>query len=393
MKILHLIPADGKTHQLIAARFAEVGSTENRYLVYASNVAGWKPAASDKKGNTLQFVEASYFLSAKCRADVRWCDVLMIHYLTPWAAFVALHARKELPVFWCGWGGDYFRHISSVVGELVLPGTASIPTQADVLKRQRLVNPLRLAIHWAKEILRAMLFYRWESRIIRRVDYFSSPIPEDYELLKRACADFRAKYHQLSYGSVEALFQSGQSPAIRDDILVGNSATPTNNHIEIFQQLGRLDIGKRKLIVPLSYGDATYREEIIRIGHAMFGANFFPLTQFMPLADYNRVIASCGIAIMNHKRQQALGNINTMLYQGAKVFLNPDSAVYSFFRNRGAHVYPVDELGGSGEDAFSPLTEEQVRKNRSVLEEFWGHDTVTNNIRRLADVIAKHEQD
>ncbi len=90
---------------------------------------------------------------------------------------------------------------------------------------------------------------------------------------------------------------------------------------------------------------------------------------------------------MGHRRQQALGNICTMLYKGAKVFVSEDSVVYHFFKNSGAFVYGLRDLTESGGKVFAPLTEEQKQKNREVLESHWGQFVVLQNVRNLIEIL------
>lgn len=383
MKILHLIPNDEKTIKLICARFSEIEENENRYIVHSSKKVKLAPGCNSRE--ILRIVDSTFFFSSECKKDVLWCDMLIVHYMTPWSAYVLLTAPKNLPIIWSGWGGDYYRLIEQFEGALVLPLTANMQTSSE-RPVGRSIHPIRLIKAPLRKVLDLTLFKNWEQRILERVDYFSSPIPEDYLLLTKLLPNFKAKYHQLNYGSVETLFLSEPQYVTGEDVLIGNSATPTNNHIEIFQVLREFDLEGRKLIVPLSYGDASYRKEIINVGRSTFGENFQPLTEFMSLAEYDRTISSCSTVLMNHRRQQALGNINTMLYKGAKVFLNADSVVYSFFKKRGAHVYAISDIANNVGGLFQSITEDQINKNRCVLNEFWGHEVVINNIRRLTEL-------
>lgn len=228
------------------------------------------------------------------------------------------------------------------------------------------------------------------------MDFFSAPIPEDFSLLKSVLGKkFHAEYVQINYGSVERTCRLGPSILTGENILVGNSATPTNNHAEIFKMLAKLDLANRIAIVPLNYGaPASYRDAIIKLGERILGKHFMPLIDFMSLVDYNKLVSSCSVAIMNHRRQQALGNIGTALYKGAKVFLDETNVVYQSFINRGAHVFSTRLLLEGGATIFNPLSKEQILDNQRVLEEFWGHDVVIANakefIRRLEERRLSH---
>jgi len=217
---------------------------------------------------------------------------------------------------------------------------------------------------------------------LKRVDYFSSPIEEDYHLLKWAHGRrFGAKYAQLNYGSVEKTFLTGPDRPLGEDILVGNSATPTNNHLEAFELLATLGVGNRKVFVPLNYGDDAYRDAVLKAGAHLLGDAFQPILEFLPLAKYNELISHCSIVIMNHRRQQALGNICTMLYRGAKVFLDEENPVYGFFKDRGAHIYPMKMFDQQHGDLFDRVSIAEVAKNRAIMDKYWAHDVIMTNAR------------
>ena len=107
----------------------------------------------------------------------------------------------------------------------------------------------------------------------------------------------------------------------------------------------------------------------------------------MPLSEYNGLLAGCSIAIMNHRRQQALGNIGTMLYQGSRVFLAGNGTCNAFFSSRGAVVSQVDELKEKALGDFPDLTAQEVAINRDLLEAFWGDARVLENTRALVELI------
>jgi dTDP-N-acetylfucosamine:lipid II N-acetylfucosaminyltransferase len=241
--------------------------------------------------------------------------------------------------------------------------------------------------------LRYELFYLPRiKRAIRRTDFFSSPFPEDFDLLRAYFKeDFHPTYTRVFYGSVERTYVPGAERVYGRNILVGNSATATNNHLEVFAILAGMDLGHRKIVVPLSYGDDVYRDAILDRGRSMFGERFQPMTEFLPLEQYNNLIAQCSVVVMGHKRQQGTGNTATLLYKGAKVFLEEVNTVYQYLRNRGGYVYTLDDLKKGGVEAFAPLTEEQKGKNRAVLEDYASTEVVLAGVKAFAQHIKAYK--
>jgi len=102
----------------------------------------------------------------------------------------------------------------------------------------------------------------------------------------------------------------------------------------------------------------------------------------MPIDDYISVLQSCSVVVMNHLRQQALGNIVIALYMGAKVFLDEHNPVYEFFTKQGAFIFKLDQLE---QEYLSKLSGEQVAHNREVLKNYWSRDVILNKTKKLVE--------
>ena len=55
-----------------------------------------------------------------------------------------------------------------------------------------------------------------------------------------------------------------------NNILLGNSSTETNNHLDVLFLLQNEGIIDRKLILPLSYGSDLYRQYVVAEGRKLF---------------------------------------------------------------------------------------------------------------------------
>ena len=167
--------------------------------------------------------------------------------------------------------------------------------------------------------------------------------------------------------------------------MLGNSASYENNHIEALDLVADLDLSDRKVICPLSYGLDNYAKEIINYAEKKLGDKFDPLINFIKIEEYNQIISTCSIVIMNHLRQQAVGNIVIMMFFGAKVFLNKENPTYDFFKNNGAVIFSMDEL--TDENINIELTEEQKNTNKEVLKKYWTRDVMLDKTRKLIQTI------
>lgn len=175
-----------------------------------------------------------------------------------------------------------------------------------------------------------------------------------------------------------------------NNILLGNSAYYSNNHLEAFDLLRKMGIGDQKIICPLSYGDEAYADEIAKRGKSLFGPKFYPLTEFLPLDKYQKILRGCGIVIMNHYRQQGAGNILHAMYLGAKIYLSRKNTLYHYLTRIGCRLYCIEEdLKPDNEKAFMLLTKKQIQKNRTILERALSLEKICNELQQKFNPLLK----
>src|SRR5690606_10212357 len=74
------------------------------------------------------------------------------------------------------------------------------------------------------------------------------------------------------------------------------------------------------------------------------------------------------IVVMNHYRQQAIGNILAMLWMGAKVYLDEKNTFYHYLRRKQIHIFSVEkDLNPDNTNALKTLGAEEVAHNRTIL--------------------------
>lgn len=387
VNILHIV-YDEKFIDFVADVFASCYGAVNSFRVIVDDVR--LPLKRVGSLRDMRRVSHDYPNSRQAAEDLAWCDALIVHYLGLPGARLIKRAPHRVRVVWSAWGGDYYELVPSAESDLLGPSTRRLMEQLgppagdrSVAGRVRaLIRPLR----------RRLVVDPTLRDAVRRVDFFSAPVPSDFDVVRRAVPGWtRAEYAQLNYVSVERTLSRGLRSVTGEDVLVGNSASSTNNHADVFDQLARLELGSRKVVVPLSYGDLEYRDAVIAYGRRTLGARFEPIVDFMPLAQYNDVISRCSIAVMGHRRQEGVGNIATLMQAGARVFIDRVSPVFRDLTDRGAVVSGIDELARVGAAAFAPLTNEERNTNRAVLASVWGHEVVLRNTQRFIDRLSMQE--
>tara|TARA_Y100001934_G_C12347053_1_gene773367 strand:+ start:81 stop:1226 length:1146 start_codon:yes stop_codon:yes gene_type:complete len=207
-------------------------------------------------------------------------------------------------------------------------------------------------------------------KILKQADYVSILYQEEvdlyrkYELIKK-----EAKRIAFTYYPADFIIERDAPFVDGKNILLGNSASYSNNHLDAFHHLKKQNLDEiGQVICPLNYGDLQYAKLIAQEGKTVLGDQFDPLLDFMALKDYQRLLQSCSIALMYHYRQQAVGNVLNLIYLGAKVYLSKKNSLYWFLKRIGIKVFSIEEdLVASNASAFAPLSESEMKDNRSKI--------------------------
>lgn len=162
------------------------------------------------------------------------------------------------------------------------------------------------------------------------------------------------------------------------NIQLGNSADPSNNHIEILEKLLPYKNSKICIYAPLSYGNKDqYAENVIKRGSEWFGEKFQPLTDFMPYDEYLKFLSKIDIAAFNHKRQQGMGNIITLLGLGKKVFIRSDITPWATLKNKGLTIYDINNL------EISPLEPEKKSQNQQIIKKHFSKEKLLSQLKTI----------
>lgn len=159
-------------------------------------------------------------------------------------------------------------------------------------------------------------------------------------------------------------FCNREHDAVR--ILVGNSATRSNRHIETFELLAKYADKSIEIILPLSYGDEEYARSVSDYARMLFGEKVIVIEEFLDIDKYTELLSTIDVGIFNTDRQQALGNIRVLLRFGAKVFLSDDSGMIPFFSEEGYCVHSVSEISKLDFKLFVENDIEEIDKNIRV---------------------------
>ncbi|MCC2675631.1 MAG: hypothetical protein K0R58_2578 [Ramlibacter sp.] len=326
---------------------------------------------------------------------------VFVHYLGEPARLIVARAPSSTRFVWLGWGADYY-HLIASPEELLLPRTRSLAAE---LALRLPAPPGRGAaalghaaglLRAATQPLAALRRFRTrrtlrrigpsapgEAALINTFRAIAMPIEEDYAAMRARHPLLRVPFLHWNYWTEGFRAHAAAAAPSGNNILLGNSATPAGNHLDVLERLCDILPPGRAVICPLSYGDARYGDAVEEAGRRLLGSRFIALRDYMDPAAYSEVIASCSIVLMNHVRQQALGNIILALSMGAHVFLHAKNPIQAAMRRLGVPVHDIDRLAGFVRQGEPAVGEAELQSRRSRLEDAYGRPAILRRTHSL----------
>lgn len=314
-------------------------------------------------------------------------EIVVFHGMHYYRSIVLNHLSDNCKIIWMLWGIEVYNN-PYINDQAKLYGNLT----SDFILRS-VKEKFR---HFVKKNTR-QFYYKLKKRTeapnklilkaIKKADYCGILYQEEFEIVQKSI-NTEIKFLKFSYYPIELMVGENKARIKANNILIGNSASLTNNHLEAFELLKTLPVQNRKIIVPLSYGDPKYAKSIIGIGNKMFPDVLEPLVDFMPLHEYNKHLEQCGIVIMNHYRQQAVGNVLTMLWMGAKVYLDERNTLFHYLKRIGIYVFSIQkDLRSDNPNVFNLLEKNFQESNREILKGEIGQKALLEKLRSQLETI------
>lgn len=329
-------------------------------------------------------------------------DKLFVHWYTSKINGLLEKIPSKTGVFLCFWGGDflectaYARFNNPLNRFLYDPLTLQlvrnyVQTNNRGYLRQRMkearasnnvknliatqFSNLRLAAQ-----IRANELYRKEmaerKTFLQRIEAICHWNPFDVQLLNKMYG-VNLQQHYFIYG-LGISEMEGPKPRIHSStttIWLGNSDTPTNNHLDSLSELKQFSGEDIKIICPLNYGNREYAEQVAKFGSSLFGDTFIPLLDYIPRERYYQLMDEVDVAIMHHNRSQAGGNIIAFIMKGKKVYLKDQSSISQLFQSWGIRATSGNALSTMSFDEFKrPLDENEISSNIQILQSTLGNE-------------------
>lgn len=278
-----------------------------------------------------------------------------VHFLSDEKVKFIFSIPKTIPVWWNVYGGDLYNRYLQYMGYKLYYTDKVFQT----IKKQ-LTFPL-------KKIIREIEYWK----ITKRVKYYSA-IDCDYQLIKLYSKHARKSINLplFSY-PMEDIMGNLYNSTFKDgnSIIIGNSASYTNNHLYCLNYLKKIDLTKHQTVLQLAYGgDKKYNYEVKIRYQEDLKCPVIANEEFLPLDAFNKSLQNAHAFIFGNWRQEAVGNILTAFYLGKKVFLSNKSPLLNYFRQKGFTVYELETLDMS---ILDELPQHIKEKNRTLCDQLY----------------------
>lgn len=252
-------------------------------------------------------------------------------------------------------------------------------------------DKINILLYFNQELLKKCYWFTWggdfyfpekqsliKKKIIKKMGVLVAYIQEEADLIRKWYGATGEYYSCFKYPSnifIEKEVKKVTSNTI--NILIGNSATITNNHIDIINTLSKYKSENIKIYAPLSYGDKEYANMVVNYGTNILEDKFSPILDFIGLDEYLDLLSKIDIAVFAHKRQQAMGNTVSLLGMGKKVYLYKDTSISNFFNKIDVKIFDIEDFN------LDLIDQEDSKKNKKVILELFSKETLAIQLNSL----------
>lgn len=310
--------------------------------------------------------------------EIRPTDRLFVHWYDLEIGKLVLSLDPSIPVFVPITGGDFYEdpflfHRKRVYEKntLKLIRQRFIYPQKWARRPWKLANQIIEIFKREKEIIN---LFPLKAETVARINFFLvvkkgeaelNLVKQIYNLKKLNSLYF---FYNQNFESARRINQKKNSSKSLI-VQVGNSATYSNNHLDLIPLIKKFNGEEVKFNLPLSYGDTVYRTTVKNAFYKYFRGKVEFIESFLSREEYVNYLNNVEICIMYHNRSQALGNCVTLLTLGKKLYLRRNNPLFQMFGEMGILVFDANKIKRMNFDEFKePLSQIEVKNNIEQLE-------------------------
>lgn len=282
-----------------------------------------------------------------------------------------------------------FKHIKTKKDHIIIHGLFENRVIAYLFLHPELLKNRTSLVMWGGDLyshrrvisgeahFKERCFDKLKKDIFQNVHNLCFDMPTDYQLMREWYKIDRS-FIQITYPqsinmdlidkTVEKK-KSSKHVSSTTNILIGNSATESNRHLEAIDFIAQYNDQDIHVYCPLSYGDKSYANDVITYGNKIFGhEKFSGITDYMSIDKYTDFMSQMDIAIFHNNRQQAMGNITLSSFLGCKVFISESTSMWEQYVIRGGcRFYPTEKIKDMSFSDFIRNNDQDLIRNKEYF--------------------------
>ena len=375
--ILHIFP-DEKFFEEVADFYDSLPNIDNRYYFFNSD-SNYVFKYIKNANRVRRFFILTDYIKELRKKDI---DIVLFHSMAGRKFLYANLLRKNVKIIWWAWGFDLYERYGPL--SPIIEIDLFKPLTKKFVENKGLRKEKKWTLYFNNSIYKFILSYL-RKRAISRVSLFLPCIPIEFDILRKSCPYFKGG---MAINPFNLYVNATQKSKNVGNILIGNSLTYTNNHLDVFEHLYNVNLDEgRKYIIPVNYGKGYGGvDNLISASHFRDNQVIW-LKDFIPIGEYNNLLNTVSHAIFGVVRQQALGNIYICLLGGAKIFLYKDSMVAQQLKHDGYIFFTIEE--DLNEQSLSEcLSLDEVLHNYNVYKKSMSSCGTDNVIKQIENLVS-----
>lgn len=279
----------------------------------------------------------------KFKKYANMCNYIFLHSNTLSAKVLALSSKKTLnKIVWCEWGHDLYDGKTIGKQKISLNIRNISKRIKNLIKKEKSKKFYAIGIGFQYDVIEAKRKYGKNMRIVMT----------PYGYVK----DNKAK--------IDNIIKDNKKDNNYTKIMIGHSAYPFLNHIELMKKLEKYKDENIKISLVLAYGDDKYSKTVQSEAKRIFGSNKVEIIEkMMSQEEYIKYLETVDICCLDYKHQAALANTYMLLYMGKKLFLNRDGILKLFTILENIETYNINDIDKMNFEEFKkPINNPKLGK-------------------------------
>jgi len=299
-------------------------------------------------------------------------ESIYIHFLFEYICELYYKCRPSGKLVWVYWGGDFYNYVDFELYDE---------------KTKVILQKIGFSLGSENDYCSNNVIYRnYTIRHLDEIHMFDTTF--EYSIMKKNYLTnmFAKRFvypNPIDYVSTNRVKKTDK----RTTILIGNSGNPSNNHFDALATVKEMNQEEIRLIIPLSYGipSIEYFKELINYIRNNLTCEVEILKEMLSPKEYNEILEKVDMAIFNHRRQQAVGNIRKLMKLGKIIVMNPESPLFSYLNNIDIKVLSVNDTNLSSVMKELTLNKEILQRNSEIIDTYFGENIITTQINKIFD--------